>query len=413
VGWRKSVPLAGRHGKRCGMKFLGVLVFVTVAGGFPLAVGGPADAPVPTAEVDRAIRLATHYLVGACGPDGKFVYQVRVADGAVSSDYNVVRHAGAMYALALTGEIAPDAEANGALRRAGRYLRGNYVGPGPVCDGGKTLAVWATPRPWDEDSKATLGAAGLGLVGLLGLEGVELGATPREELRSLGRFLLFMQRPDGSFNSKYYPRDGGTFAAWGSLYYPGEAALALLLLAEREPAGPWRAAGERALAYLAKSRAGATEVPPDNWALIATAKLFALPETAQTAALRGPLVAHAVQICEGILAGQIENSPTGALDGGFEQHGRTTPTSTRLEGLLAALEFLPPERAELRGRIERAVHRGMRFVLRAQIPAGKFAGGVPQAVGAADPEIRIDFVQHFLDALVRYRQRFGTKELTR
>jgi len=387
------------------MKFLGVLVFVAVTGGFPLAMAGPADAPVPTAEVDQAIGLATHYIVGACGSDGKFVYEVRVADGAVSPDYNIVRHAGAMYALALAAEIAPDAGVTGGLQRAGQFLRENYVGPGPGRDGAETLAVWATPRPWGDDSKATLGATGLGLVGLLGLEDVEPGATPAAELRALGRFLLFMQRTDGSFNSKYYPRDGGTFAAWGSLYYPGEAALALLLLAEREPAGPWRAAGERALAYLAKSRAGAAEVPSDNWALIATAKLFSLPETAQTAALRGPLVAHAVQICEGILAGQIEEA--GALDGGFERNGRTTPTSTRLEGLLAALEFLPPERGELRGRIERAVHRGMRFVLRAQIPTGKFAGGVPQAVGASDPEIRIDFVQHFLDALVRYRQRFG------
>jgi hypothetical protein len=244
------------------------------------------------------------------------------------------------------------------------------------------------------------------LAGLLGLENVSPRATAPEDLRALGRFLLFLQRDDGSFRSKYYPRDGGTFAAWGSLYYPGEAALALFLLAERDPSGPWRAAGEKALAYLADSRAGAKDVPPDNWALIATAKLFSLPASAQTAALRGRLIAHAVQICESLLAEQIVESPPGKLDGGFQREGRTTPTATRLEGLLAVLEFLPPERAELRGRIERAVHRGIRFLLRAQIATGRYAGGVPQAVAPDAPEIRIDYVQHFVDAMVRYRQRF-------
>jgi hypothetical protein len=126
-------------------------------------------------------------------------------------------------------------------------------------------------------------------------------------------------------------------------------------------------------------------------------------------AMREALVAHAVQVCTGILGEQLEGTPGSRLNGGFEPQGRTTPASTRLEGLLASLEFLPSERRALRSRIEQAVHRGVRFLLRSQITSGPYAGAIPGAVqedGEVDShasEIRIDYVQHFVCAMIRYR----------
>jgi hypothetical protein len=79
-----------------------------------------------------------------------------------------------------------------------------------------------------------------------------------------------------------------------------------------------------------------------------------------------------------------------------------------MEGLLAALEFLP--KGELRERAEATVQRGIAFLIDAQITSGPYAGGMPGALlTAGSPrnarrasEIRIDYVQHALSAWLRY-----------
>jgi len=109
------------------------------------------------------------------------------------------------------------------------------------------------------------------------------------------------------------------------------------------------------------------------------------------------------------------------LEGAFDSQGRTAPTATCLEGLLAALEFLPtrPQANEsqikLRGQIDSAVEKGIAFLMRAQIKSGPYAGGMPAAIApsktAVRPargasEVRIDFVQHALCAWLRYEKLF-------
>ncbi len=66
-----------------------------------------------------------------------------------------------------------------------------------------------------------------------------------------------------------------------------------------------------------------------------------------------------------------------SLDGSFDPVGRTAPTATRLEGLLAALEFLP--KGGLRAQVIETIDRGIAFLLRVQIHDGIYAGGVTGA----------------------------------
>ena len=78
-----------------------------------------------------------------------------------------------------------------------------------------------------------LGGAGLGLVALLKVEAAHPGTTSRKILMGLGRFLPLMQHTDGSFYTRYNRDQVGL--GWlddssPSLYYPGEAALALVML---------------------------------------------------------------------------------------------------------------------------------------------------------------------------------------
>jgi hypothetical protein len=367
-----------------------------------------ASTPSPEA-VRRAITLAAGYLERACGPDGKFVYKVNLASGRESPSYDIIRHAGAMYALAMLNQSQPDPQAVAAMIRAAAFLRQNYIGPG-VRPGQQV--VWSQPlaeSPEGRHSKpreryAELGGTGLGLVALAAARQVDPKSVPLEELQAMGRFALFLQRDDGSFIQKYRA-EGGPVANWVSLYYPGEAALGFIALHQADHSSEWLTAAGKALSYLAKSRAGLTIVPADHWALIATAKLLPYCDRGGCGVSREELLQHAAQICNSILREQFRGSAAVGLDGAFDPTGRTAPTATRLEGLLAALECLP--KGELRSKIEAATERGVGFLVRAQVASGPQAGGLPGVIAtrARDvSEIRIDYVQHALCAWLRYQR---------
>ena len=81
-----------------------------------------------------------------------------------------------------------------------------------------------------------------------------------------------------------------------------------------------------------------------------------------------------------------------------------------MEGLLAALTFLPDEQGELRREIRRAADRAMRFLLSVQVREGTLAGAIPraaslngQAPNSRTRSVRIDYVQHALSAMMQYQ----------
>jgi hypothetical protein len=147
--------------------------------------------------------------------------------------------------------------------------------------------------------------------------------------------LLFFQNGDGSFVHKYDSK-GVPVAHWHSPYYSGEAALALAYLYEIDHSPEWLMASGKALSYLAKAQAHLFRVPSDHWALIATAKLFPDCALITCGISRSELIRHAAQICSSILDEQLKGT---AVDGAFDQRGRTAPAATRLEGLYLHSNF--------------------------------------------------------------------------
>ena len=352
------------------------------------------------AEVERAIELATGYLERACGPDGKFAYEVETGSGKESSSYDIIRHAGAIYALGMVNRYHPDPKAVGTMVRAAGFMRQKYMGPGVHPE---QLVVWSKPLTEIRARQyAELGGAGLGLVALAEVRAVEPNAVSLEDLHALGRFLLFLQRNDGSFVHKYR-LDSGPVANWEILYYPGEAVLGLIALYEIDHSPQWLDGAAKALSYLAKRRTGLSTFPADHWALIATAKLLRYSDQVRSTVSQEELVRHASQICDSIAREQFHGSAATGLDGAFDPLGRTAPVAARSEGLLAALEFLP--KSELRHRIEAVVPRSIKFLLRAQVTSGPQAGGLPAAIVSRardSSSIRIDYVQHALCAWVGF-----------
>jgi hypothetical protein len=309
----------------------------------------------------------------------------------------MLRHAGAMYALSSYHERWPSPESAAALGRAAGFLRRATA---PV--DGDRVALWSA----DDRDEAKLGGAGLALVALSA--SVLRPAADDPILSGLGRFVVSLQKPDGSFYSKYF-RAGGADDSWTSLYYPGEAALGLTRLAALMADGAWAAAATRALGYLASARKNARSVPADHWALIATRELLA--RTDVEAPTRAELLQHARQICRSMLEARSQHPPGSPLHGCFGSDGRTTPTATRLEGLLAAHALFDDD-DPIRPEMESAIDAGIGFLLRAQRHGPPYPGAVPHALSDDEgaTEVRIDYVQHALSAWIAEHDRLQTNQ---
>jgi hypothetical protein len=385
------------------------------------AGGEKGDLPIRSDQLMKSIHLSASYLIKQCDRNGKFLYRINTNPAIKPKErYNLLRHAGSIYALASYDQYYPHNLTQSALKRATSFLKKSAIAPLPSRE--DLLAVWSHPEITHSNKplQAKLGGTGIGLVALLGVEKRMPGTTPLEYLRNMGNFLVFMQKNDGSFYSKYIPEKGGRDDSWTSLYYPGEAALGLLMLYEKDPSLNWLQAAANSIAYLARKREGQKYVEADHWALLATAKLLPHYNRSQQILHQKAIEHHAAQICEAILNGKPDNYDNALTYGSFTEDGRTTPTAIRLEGLLAALGFLPTDYTNLREQMIVAVDHGMQFLLRSQIKTGKYAGGIPRAIqklpedhpqfkksfNRRASEVRIDYVQHSLSAMLQYAHIF-------
>ena len=385
----------------------------------------PGQSAVDPERLKEAIRLSARYLLNACHDDGKFTYRINLDPAVVPKPkYNMLRHAGTIYALATYKQTYPDENMGNIFDLSARFIREKSLGPVPERD--DLLAVWSRPEVTRQRKipQAKLGGTGLGLVALLNIEKIRPGTTSVDDLRKMGNFIVYMQKLDGSFYSKYIPAKGGRDDSWTSLYYPGEAVLGLLMLHEKDPSPLWLRSAADGMAYLARIRSGKSVVKADHWALLATVRLMVLPELRESAYLREVFLQHAIQICESILAKKVQHPENSTEYGCFTGDGRVTPTATMMEGLLAAISFLPQKNKALRERIISALHEGIRFLLRSQIRSGKYIGAIPRAIrplradhpkykasfNARAGEVRIDYVQHALSAMIGYDLLFGNSE---
>ena len=148
-----------------------LLVFACIATTTASAADRP---PAPThKEVSDAIHLASGYLVHACDENGKFAYKVSLLSGDESPSYNILRHAGTMYALAMLYQTEKDPAIAHTLVLAAAYMRHNYIAPdGPTGN----LVVWSRPAP--DHAQAALGATGPGLVALAAVRRMQPDTVP-------------------------------------------------------------------------------------------------------------------------------------------------------------------------------------------------------------------------------------------
>jgi hypothetical protein len=516
-------------------------------------------------ELDAFVSNAVSYLVKISHTTdqdpkfpGRFTYQADLRDKLTPSllnnywenheqpEYNLLRHNGAVYALSqayhrneerkktstnnsdtFKKSIDDQQDAIGStIERAVEYLRDNALLPVP---GHKDtwLAAWERTDPEDPHSEpetAKLGGAGLAMIALGKLKEIKPDSVCETELRKLGAFVEMLQDPEeGSFTCKYEWRTGLN-DEFVSLYYPGEAALGLVTLAELEltiEAEPrrivtsaelelehqhhdyhhhkgsggattdeknskrWIRVATKALLYLEGLRRDQDleEIEPDHWALLATARLLPILEQQKQDLAAGSrekmqadleywlIYDHGVRVANAIVA---DHTTVGLSKhkGCFTYDSRTCPTATRLEGLceylfrhkmkdglqrrndltflkslscfhdlmaVAAMTFISDREVFfggdsdatelLKDRMERDVGMGIRFLLDAQQKNNhnEMRGAVPGMYNGRKPvvsssragensndesedenydlaEVRVDYVQHSMSAVMAYEK---------
>lgn len=377
----------------------------------------------------QRIGMASVFLENCVKDSGRFVYKRDLAGNEVDpAEYNFLRHAGTLYALALAETTTSQAQRQEKIQKTTDYLIDCCLAP--VAESTDMLAIWSIPSLRGKPNaplQAKLGGTGLALAAFIQAKGVIPDLIETETLRKMGNFLLFMQNNDGSFVSKYIPdKEPPKYTGWQSLYYPGEAALGLIMLYEIDGSLVWLQAAIDALRYLGRKRESQEYVEADHWALLATERLFrqgdqllqdGSPATIPWNGYQGKpsmkenLIRHVERIVDSMLAEQLGGSSSACLVGGFTEDGRVTPTATRLEGLLAAYSILPPGKRQ--ERVVESIRRGMDFLTKNQIIEGKNRGGFSRyslfcqdkgGKNGSSNEIRIDYVQHSLAAFIGYQQ---------
>ncbi|HWB81682.1 MAG TPA: hypothetical protein VG755_42260 [Nannocystaceae bacterium] len=165
---------------------------------------------------EQALRAAEDYLARAQQPDGRFEYLLEPFSGESSMEgFSIARHAGTTFVLC---ELAEDRErARAIATRALAALAAHTHHEGELAMLGDAPG---DPPPYD------LGDAALGAIAYASCRPL-VGDRFDDELAALARFLLAMQRDDGSFHPQY---DGGIVRGPEPLFAVGQAVLALVLL---------------------------------------------------------------------------------------------------------------------------------------------------------------------------------------
>jgi hypothetical protein len=415
-------------------------------------------------SLDRFISLGTSYIVRIShtreqdpSNEGKFTYIAYLSEklpldftNPKKKEYNLLRHNGAIYSLSLSYARKPDDSVLDAMKRSVSYLKKFAIGPVPdvseengVSDDEKVsklptipnlMAAWENSKITgdNESAKAKLGGAGLALIALVSLEQIEPGESNLGYLRQIGEFIHFLQHADGSFTCRYIPTEGGKDDSWDSLYYPGEAALGVLYLAAIETdetyKEKWISVATKALTYLESIRRvqQLSEIEPDHWALLATQRL--LPLLDKNSKEYWLVYDHGVRVVKSMLTAHSKKELKEDYHGCFTGDKRTCPTATRLEGLIAALSFVQDTEmivTEYEDMAERLVDRmrhdirlGARFLLESQETdeGNNMHGGVPVRFPALDhrsKEVRVDYVQHSMSAMIAYEKLLLSEEKLR
>jgi hypothetical protein len=310
-----------------------------------------------------------------------------------------VRHAGTIYAMLELYQIDKNADLLNSAQRAIDYLLGFVKNFGYSQSEMSVMVSGETIK---------LGGVALTIVALAKYTEITQDQKYLQIMIRLANYIRDSQLNDGAFISQRYYPAGNVRKDFTSQYYPGEAILALLRLYALEPSEIWLETAEKAARHLITVRdqaADTSELVHDHWLLYALKDLYRYQP-------RYLYLTHAMRISRAITLEQNHHPHNVDYIGSYYLPPRSTPTATRTEGLLAAHAMaIDTGRLPDAGRIRPAIELGIGFQLQTQIRPEKamYLENPQQALGGFhksldDYEVRIDYVQHNLSAILGYYQ---------
>ncbi len=380
-------------------------------------------------DMERANTLAGKFFTRHIMEDGKILYVWRPNQRKASRKFNMLRHAGSIYAMSQIYQESKDPELLKTIQSAiGFVLR--HLAPFMGRDDALCVAV---------NGSVKLGGGGLALVALSTYTRATGDRTHLPVMRKIAAYLISEQREDGSFLSKRkYPSFKETSFVSG--YYPGETILGLTMLYELDPDPRWIDTADKGLDYLVNNRdkgIAISNLTHDHWLVIGMERFAKIRHNPG-------YIEHAFNIVKSMLrrqrkmpnevAASAESEDEGMLDAGMElahkayqkwsggyrpdwvgsyyTPPRSTPSSCRGEGLAAAYRLADREkRTKLRDDILTALLRSVSFEMQMQyLPEATLLLPRPgEAIGGvrADMrfhEVRNDYVQHYSSSVIGARR---------
>lgn len=338
--------------------------------------------------------------------NGRFIY-IRNLKGKHKANfeaYSTTHHARMLYSLYLCEK---DLHIDGLAdrrRQSAKYFVEKYVKPMGF---GRYAAVSDPKEEGLKCEKAKISSTAMALVAFSDLLGE--GIIPDEVFEGMGQFLLFMQMKTGQFYN-YYDTENGGIGDENNINNVGDAPLGLLYLYEFSPKRKWLDGAKRGLLYLAERRKSMRQVSFDYNSMLATEKLFNMPDNGLTDEEVGLLKSHIVKMIDQVLPKQIIDKADQNY-GALVDNIKPANISSIIEGLIAAYNCIEDD--YLRIRIMKAIDIGMKFLRYTQIQKGPLKGGFPTSadwkelgVPKNNAVVNMDTVQHALAACVKFENMF-------
>jgi len=376
----------------------------------PLYRGVPPPPKLTGAALRAAALEGGRYLVAHQAPNGRYLYEHDLVTGQKtdprSMNYSMPRHAGTTYFLAELYRITKQDWLREPIERAfahlAELLAAGHCG-GTLPDG--TAFDCVLDR---NESVSQLGSTALAVVALAEYERATGDQRYRELATKLTAFILYMQRPDGSFRHLYNPRTKQPDDKAELLYYSGEAALALARMYVITGDARYSKAAERALDWLVDWYGfflGGFFYGEEHWTCIAAEAIWP--------AVKKPKYE---EFCDGygkfLRAQQPEPGELPDEDDYAGAYNFTpfvppynTPAGSRTEAMISAY-LLGKHHGDPDPAIAAQIRAALQYALGQQIrpdndfdAAGSADGGMPGS--PIDRSVRIDYVQHVCSAMIR------------
>lgn len=303
--------------------------------------------------------------------DGSFKYRYDSHSVSPLGGYNVLRHAGAVWAMLDVYRDMSDKPILEGGKKATHYLLDTYL---------RFFRNYNNTCICEENT-IKLGGNALSTLALLSLFEVTEDYFLLAVAEQLAHFMVNQRRENGDLIHKRFFRSG-KISSFQSMYYTGEALLALLALYKRTRKAQWFDEVQEIEKKLATEDYGVEE--QSHWMLYS----LELLSNYKASSL---YYRHAEKIVLHIL-GNPE----------YLSWERSTPIACRSEGLLAFIRMKQPGNVDDKALRKRCLEQ-IKFNLKRQmdfrLPDGSFIrGGNDQRKN----EVRIDYIQHNISSFLHF-----------